>query len=82
MKSYRKELIFEIPARRALVNITDEVEKCVAESGIATADQCVEVARAGYGSALVGGSLMSEADPVAAIRAMLAAGREAARFAA
>jgi secondary thiamine-phosphate synthase enzyme len=34
MKSYRKELIFEIPARRALVNITDEVEKCLAESGI------------------------------------------------
>jgi len=55
---------------------------CVAESGIAAADQCADVARAGYRSALVGGSLMSEADPVAVVRAMLAAGRAAARVAA
>jgi indole-3-glycerol phosphate synthase len=55
---------------------------CVAESGIATADRCADVARAGYGSALVGGSLMSQADPIAAIRAMLATGRASARFAA
>ena len=55
---------------------------CVAESGIATADQCADVARAGYRLALVGGSLMSAADPVSAIRAMLAAGRAAARAAA
>jgi secondary thiamine-phosphate synthase enzyme len=34
MKSYRKELWFEIPSRRALINITGEVEKCLAESGI------------------------------------------------
>jgi secondary thiamine-phosphate synthase enzyme len=34
MKSYRKELWFEIPSRRTLVNITSEVEKCLAESGI------------------------------------------------
>jgi secondary thiamine-phosphate synthase enzyme len=34
MKSYRKELWFDIPSRRALVNITGEVEKCLAESGI------------------------------------------------
>ena len=34
MKSYRKELTFEIPARRGFVNITGEVEKCLIESGI------------------------------------------------
>lgn len=34
MKSYRKELWFNIPKRRAFVNITREVEKCVEESGI------------------------------------------------
>jgi secondary thiamine-phosphate synthase enzyme len=34
MKSYRKELWYEIPQRRQLVNITTEVQKCLAESGI------------------------------------------------
>ena len=34
MKSYRKELAFELPARRAFVNITPEVERAVRESGI------------------------------------------------
>ncbi|MCX7907986.1 MAG: secondary thiamine-phosphate synthase enzyme YjbQ [Ignavibacteria bacterium] len=34
MKSFRKELWFNIPKRRAFVNITKEVEKCVEESGI------------------------------------------------
>ena len=34
MKSYRKELWFETPARRAFINITDKVEKCLNESGI------------------------------------------------
>ena len=34
MKSYRKELWFELHARRAFVNITAEVEKCLSESGI------------------------------------------------
>jgi len=34
MKSYRKELWFEIPARRALVNITGDVSRCLEESGI------------------------------------------------
>ncbi|MEJ5286836.1 MAG: YjbQ family protein [Candidatus Kapaibacterium sp.] len=34
MKSYRKELWFNIPKRRAFVNITPEVQKCVDESGI------------------------------------------------
>lgn len=34
MKSYRKELWFNIPSRRHLVNITPDVQKCLRESGI------------------------------------------------
>ena len=34
LKSYRKELWFNIPARRAMVNITPEVTECLRESGI------------------------------------------------
>lgn len=34
MKSYRKELWFEIPTRRAFINITSQVEDCLRESGI------------------------------------------------
>ncbi len=34
MKSYRKELWFEIPSRRGFVNITPTVEQCLAESGV------------------------------------------------
>jgi secondary thiamine-phosphate synthase enzyme len=34
MKSYRKELWFETPTRRQLVNITPQVEDCLRESGI------------------------------------------------
>ncbi len=34
MKSYRKELVFNIPARRAYVNITSQVQKCIDESGV------------------------------------------------
>lgn len=32
MKSYRKELWFDVPARRALINITPQVEECVRDS--------------------------------------------------
>jgi thiamine phosphate synthase YjbQ (UPF0047 family) len=32
MKSYRKELWFEIPTRRAFINITKQVEACLKES--------------------------------------------------
>ena len=35
MKSYRKELWFEVPGRRAFVNITPDVEACLKESGVA-----------------------------------------------
>ena len=34
MKSFRHELWFEVPARRAFINITPDVARCVAESGI------------------------------------------------
>jgi len=34
MKSYRKELFFNIPDRRGFVNITPQVEECVSESGV------------------------------------------------
>ena len=34
MKSYRKELWFQTPSRRAFINITGDVEQCLAESGI------------------------------------------------
>jgi secondary thiamine-phosphate synthase enzyme len=34
MQSYRKELWFNIPTRRAFVNITPQVRECLAESGI------------------------------------------------
>jgi secondary thiamine-phosphate synthase enzyme len=34
MKNYRKELWFETPTRRQLVNITPQVEECLRESGI------------------------------------------------
>lgn len=34
MKSYRKELFFEIPARRGFLNITPQVERCVRDSGV------------------------------------------------
>jgi secondary thiamine-phosphate synthase enzyme len=34
MKSYHKELWFDVPTRRAFINITSEVEKCLAESGV------------------------------------------------
>ena len=34
MKSYKKELWFEIPQRRQLINITREVESALYESGV------------------------------------------------
>jgi secondary thiamine-phosphate synthase enzyme len=34
MKSYRKELWFNTKTRRQFINITPEVERCLAESGI------------------------------------------------
>jgi len=34
LKSYRKELWFNAPARLAFINITPEVEECLRESGV------------------------------------------------
>jgi len=34
MKSYHKELWFEVPTRRAFINITSQVEQVLKESGI------------------------------------------------
>ena len=34
MKSFRKELWFNVPQRRGLVNITREVQRCIDESGV------------------------------------------------
>jgi len=34
MRSYRKELWFNVPGRRALINITGQVEQCIAESEV------------------------------------------------
>ena len=34
MKSYRKELWFQIPSRRGFVNITPQIKECLCESGI------------------------------------------------
>ena len=34
MKSYRKELVVEIPERRAFINITPDVKRAISDSGI------------------------------------------------
>lgn len=34
MKSYRKELWFNVPTRRAFINITPHVNECLVESGV------------------------------------------------
>jgi secondary thiamine-phosphate synthase enzyme len=34
MKSFRKELWFQIPNRRAFINITSQVEECLSESKV------------------------------------------------
>jgi len=34
MKSYRKELWFNTPHRRDFINVTGEIQQCVAESGV------------------------------------------------
>jgi secondary thiamine-phosphate synthase enzyme len=34
MKSFRKELWFEVPSRRGFINITRQVDDCLSESGV------------------------------------------------
>lgn len=35
MKSYRKEVLLNVPTRRGFINITPKIEECLRESGIA-----------------------------------------------
>jgi indole-3-glycerol phosphate synthase len=55
--------------------------RTVAESGLKDASDAAQVAQWGYELALVGSALMSAEDPAAAVRAMLAAGRQARELA-
>ena len=41
MKSYRKELFFNLPTRRGLRNITREVQAAVDESGVREDKLCL-----------------------------------------
>ena len=34
MKSYRKELWFNVPGRRGFINVTPDVKECLRESGV------------------------------------------------
>jgi len=34
MKSYREELWFQVPSRRGFLNITPQIDACLAKSGI------------------------------------------------
>ena len=34
MKSFRRELWFDVPTRRAFINITPQVDECLQESGV------------------------------------------------
>ena len=34
MKSYRKELFYEVPSRRGLINISSDVQDCIDESSV------------------------------------------------
>ena len=34
MKTFRKELCFNVPSRRGFINITPQIEECLRESGI------------------------------------------------
>jgi len=34
MKTFRKELWFNVPSRRAFINITPDIQQCIDESGI------------------------------------------------
>jgi len=52
--------------------------RCVAESGLRSADDAAAVAGLGYSLALVGTALMRSADPAALIAAMRSAGSAAA----
>jgi len=48
MKTYRKELWFEIPTRRAFINITPDIQECINDSGVTKVEEnCVTLLRGG-----------------------------------
>ncbi len=51
MKSYRKELWFNVPSRRGFVNITPQVEEAVRESAIQEGMVLVNPTRITFGRA-------------------------------
>jgi len=67
----RPERLFELAPR-----LPPDVP-CVAESGIASAEDARAAARAGYRAALVGNALMDATEPQRLVRAMVDAGRAA-----
>ncbi|MDP9134114.1 MAG: indole-3-glycerol-phosphate synthase TrpC [Actinomycetota bacterium] len=62
---------------RELAGALPETVPCVAESGLASAEDAREIAAAGYRVALVGTALMEREDPRALLREMIDAGRQA-----
>lgn len=65
------------PDRLAALAPTLPAGTCVAESGIASADDAATAARLGYQAALVGTALMRSDDPAALVAAMRSAGAAA-----
>jgi len=48
MKSYSKELWFDVPTRRAFINITPQAEKCLKESAISLSHSLLLQLRINY----------------------------------
>jgi indole-3-glycerol phosphate synthase len=61
-----------------LASLLPSIASCVAESGLASADDAAEASRLGYRMALVGTALMKSTEPAKLMAAMLAAGRRRA----
>jgi indole-3-glycerol phosphate synthase len=67
-----------VPGRlEELVGLLPRGVPRVAESGVGTPEDAARLARAGYELALIGSALMTTDDPVALLKAMIAAGRGA-----
>jgi indole-3-glycerol phosphate synthase len=67
-----------VPGRlEELVDLLPRGVPRVAESGVATPEDAARLARAGYELALIGSALMTSADPLALLKALIRAGREA-----
>ena len=66
MKSYRKELWFNVPRRRGFVNITPDVEEALQESGVQEGMVRIDVTRS-HGQ-FVGVDLVGDIHPLAGLR--------------